>query len=174
MKGKTFWLTGISGSGKTTLSGEIKQFFEEKGLPCQVLDGDVLRNQMDGMFGYTKEERLKNSKVAKIISKYLNENGINVIAAFVSPFEDMRQDVRKTLTENYFEIYVKCSPEECARRDPKGHYAKAKDGELKNFSGVTDTYEIPHNSDLVIDTEHKSIEECREILAKFVEDKLCN
>ena len=125
----------------------------------QFIDGDVIRQQFGGIFGYTREERMKCNRAVRVVVQYLLDNHISVILAQVAPYGEMRDLVKNQFREEYVEVYVKCSYGECARRDVKGYYRKQKEGQMDNLSGADDIYEIPQNSDIVIDTEQESVEE---------------
>lgn len=157
MKIFTLCFTGISGSGKTTLANALLKEFDTKKIKVQMIDGDILREQLGNLFGYTKEERYKNNQVVRVLADYLNRNGVNVILTLVAPYEDMRKKMRETLGEAYVEVYVKCSLEECERRDVKGYYRKIKEGKMENLNGSDDIYEIPQNNEIVIDTEREDV-----------------
>jgi adenylyl-sulfate kinase len=157
-KGLVIWLTGLPCSGKTSISKEIEKYFKEKNLPIQRLDGDVVRETISNDLGFSKEDRDLNIERISYISQMLSENGVNVVSAFVSPYQKMR-DFTRSLCENFTEVYVNCDIDECKRRDLKGMYAKAAKGEIKDFTGVQDPYEIPQNPEIVVNTEEESIEE---------------
>ena len=167
---KTFSLmfTGISGSGKTTLSRRIFDELVSKKIVSELLDGDVLRKEWGNPFGYTREERMKNSRVVRSMIKYLNRNGVSVIVSLVAPYEEMRKGFREYIGETYIEVYVKCSYEECVRRDVKGYYKSQKEGKMKNLNGADDPFEIPQNSDIIVDTEHESIDVCAKKIMDYL------
>lgn len=154
------YMIGRSGSGKTTIANALSEELKRRGkCQLQVIDGDVIRQQFGGIFGYTYEERMKCNQAVRVVVKYLIENGISVILAQVAAYEEMREKVRETFTEEYVEAYIKCSYEECSRRDVKGYYKKQQNGEMPHLNGANDSYEIPGNSDIVIDTEKETVEE---------------
>lgn len=157
-KGIVIWLTGLPCSGKTSISKEIEKYFKEKGLPIQRLDGDVVRETISKDLGFSKEDRDLNIERLSYVAQMLSENGVNVVSAFVSPYQKMR-DFTRNLCENFIEVHVNCGVEECKRRDTKGMYAKAAKGEIKDFTGVQDPYEIPENPEIVVNTEKESLEE---------------
>lgn len=156
------YMVGRSGSGKTTIANELEKRLRKQGAQnLQVIDGDVIREQFGGIFGYTQEERLKCNQAVRVVVKYLLDNDISVILAQVAAYEKMRSLVRNQFEKHYIEVYIKCSYEECARRDVKGYYQKQKNGQLNNLNGADDIYEVPRNSEIVIDTENETV--CRAV-----------
>lgn len=167
------WLTGLSGSGKSTIADHLEQYLFKKGIHTANLDGDLLRTGLNKDLGFSEEDRSENIRRIAEISKILSDNGLVVIAAFVSPFSKDRNLVKKTVgEENFIEIFVQTSIEECERRDVKGLYRKARKGELKNFTGIDSPYENPINPDLIIDTEKTSIEDSVQLLCTLVLSKI--
>ena len=145
---------GTSGSGKTTIGTRLDNYFKETGeRKVQFIDGDAFRNRCDNIFGYTKEERGKVSKALNATVSYLLENNISVITAGVGAYKEQRRERRNAFPENFIECYVKCSFEECCRRDPKGYYKKFMSGELKNFNVSKVDFEEPENNEILVDTE---------------------
>ncbi len=156
------YMVGRSGSGKTTIANELEKRLRKQGAQnLQVIDGDVIREQFGGIFGYTQEERLKCNQAVRVVVKYLLDNDISVILAQIAAYEEMRSLVRNQFEKHYIEVYIKCSYEECARRDVKGYYQKQKNGQLNNLNGADDIYEVPRNSEIVIDTENETV--CRAV-----------
>ncbi|MDP4866221.1 MAG: adenylyl-sulfate kinase [Crocinitomicaceae bacterium] len=167
------WLTGLSGSGKSTIADHLEQYLFKKGIHTANLDGDLLRTGLNKDLGFSEEDRSENIRRIAEISKILSDNGLVVIAAFVSPFSKDRNLVKKTVgEENFIEIFVQTSIEECERRDVKGLYSKARKGDLKNFTGIDSPYENPINPDLIIDTEKTSIEDSVQLLCTLVLSKI--
>ena len=165
------YLVGRSGSGKTTIANALEEELRKKGMQqLQVIDGDVIRQQFGDIFGYTYEERMKCNRAVRVVVKYLLDNHISVILAQVASYEDMRKKVRETFSNEYIEVYVKCSYEECARRDVKGYYKKQQNGEMENLNGANDTYEIPQNSDMIIDTEKETVSEAVQRIIAYLEE----
>ena len=158
---KTIWLTGLSGSGKSTLINEMdKRLFEQR-KKTMVLDGDNVRMGLNGDLGFRKEDREENIRRVAEVAKLMNDAGIIVLTSFISPFEADRQKAREIIGEDSFiEIYVSTPLEECEKRDVKGLYKKARQGKITDFSGISSPYEVPRNSDIVIDTSGKKIEDC--------------
>lgn len=152
----TLCFSGISGSGKSTLAQEVGKYLEEKKIPVKIIDGDTLRGELGNLFGYSREERMKQNRIVRVLAKYLNDCGINVIIAVIAPFDEMRKQMRSFLGENYIQVYLDCPVEECAKRDVKGYYKKAE--KMENFIGVNDTYEVPKDSEIRIDTVQEDVE----------------
>jgi len=154
------WLTGLSASGKSTIAHCIERELFNQGIHTYVLDGDNVRHGLNSNLGFSREDRKENLRRIVELSKLFVDAGILVLAAFISPYREDRDYVRKRFdSDNFIEIYVKCSVEECERRDPKGKYKKARAGIIKNYTGISAPYEEPLNPDLIIDTEKLNIED---------------
>lgn len=158
--GLLVWLTGLSGSGKTTLAQAIERECLHAGRTL-LLDGDLLRKGLCADLGFSEADRHENMRrVGHVASLFLQQEFL-VLAAFISPLEQDRQRVRQIVgPARMLEIYVKCSLEECERRDVKGLYRRARAGEIPSFTGISAPYEAPAQPDLVVDTEHSGIEAC--------------
>lgn len=169
-KGVTIWLTGLPCSGKTTIAFEIEKYFKKRGFPVQRLDGDVVRETLSKDLGFSKEDRDKNIERISYVAQMLVNNGVNVVVAFVSPYRKMR-DFARGICPNFCEVYVKCNVEECMKRDVKGMYKKALNGEIKDFTGVQDPYEEPEYPDVVVDTREHSLEDCVKQVIVGLEEK---
>ena len=167
-KGIVIWFTGLPCSGKTTLSKEIEKYFQNKNLPIQRLDGDVVRETISNDLGFSKEDRDKNIERMSYIAQMLSNNGVNVVSAFVSPYQEMR-DFTRSLCDNFVEVYVKCGIEECKKRDVKGMYVKAQRGEIKDFTGVQDPFEEPKDPEVIVDTQNESIERSVQHVVTYIE-----
>lgn len=151
---KVIWLTGLSGSGKTTLATHLKEVLMEQGYPCYILDGDQVRKGLNQDLGFSPADRKENLRRIGEVSKLFLDAGLFVIAAFISPYEEDRQMVKRMFEPGQFvEVYVQCSLEECEARDPKGLYNKARKGEIVHFTGISAPYEIPNKPDIIINTE---------------------
>lgn len=144
------WLTGLSGSGKSTIASGLYDQLKRKGLKVEHLDGDVVRDIFPRT-GFSKEERDRHIRRIGFLASMLEKNGIFVIASFIAPYQDSR-DFVKNICNNYIEIYVSTPLEICEQRDPKGLYEKVRKGEIKNFTGIDDPYEVPKRPILAIDT----------------------
>ena len=154
-RGFTLWMTGLSGSGKSTITEVLIDEFEERGLPLEVLDGDVVRENLSKGLGFSKEDRDTNIERIGWVASRLTRHGAAVLVSAISPYEETRRHARGMVEEHgsFVEVYVATSVEECARRDVKGLYEKAFSGEIKEFTGVSDPYEEPSDPELRIDTE---------------------
>ncbi|MDX9856097.1 MAG: adenylyl-sulfate kinase [Candidatus Moranbacteria bacterium] len=157
-KGLVVWLTGLPCSGKTSIAKELEKYFKDNNIPVQRLDGDIVRGTINSDLGFSKKDRDENIRRVTHIAKMLSDNGVNAVVAFVSPYQKMRDFARETCP-NFVEVHINCSIEECKKRDVKGMYAKALAGEIKDFTGVQDPYEIPENPEIKVDTEKKSLDE---------------
>jgi len=165
-KGFCLWLTGLSGSGKTTIGVAIEEKLRDKGLKCERLDGDVLREEFKE-WKFSKEDRTTNVKRIMFAAKLLSRNDVAVIASFISPYAVDREYGKKTVN-NFIEVFVKCPISECERRDPKGLYKKVRAGEIKQFTGIDDPYEEPQNPDLVLETDGLSIDQCVDKIYEYL------
>ena len=164
----TLCFTGISGSGKSTLAREVGKYLEEQEVLVKIIDGDTLRGELGNLFGYTREDRMKQNRIVRVLAKYLNDCGINVIIAVIAPFDEMRKQMRSFLGENYIQAYLDCPVEECAKRDVKGYYKKAQ--KMENFIGVSDAYELPEDSEIRIDTVKEEVESSVEQIILFLKE----
>lgn len=159
-KSGVLWLTGLSASGKSTIAYALDRRFIDSGVISYVLDGDNIRSGLNADLGFSPGDRKENLRRVSEISKLFIDAGVVVIAAFISPLQSDRDFVKSHFNkEDFLEVYVKCSIEECEKRDPKGQYKKVKDGLIKNYTGISSPYEEPLNPDLIIDTEKTSIKE---------------
>ena len=170
-KGFTVWFTGLSGSGKSTIADALAPILRQKGFKVERLDGDIVRQSLTKDLGFSMEDRRKNIERVTFVAKLLTRNDVVVLATFISPSIEVRNNARKEIG-NFVEVYVKASLDECIRRDVKGLYKKALAGEIKDFTGIHDTapYEPPPNPEIVLDTEHHTVEECvQKVLDKLIE-----
>ena len=154
------WFTGLSGSGKSTLAIALERELQKRGLLCRILDGDNIRSGINNNLGFSAEDRIENIRRIAEVGKLFVDTGIITIAAFISPNNDLREMASQIIgKENFIEIFVSTPIEECERRDVKGLYAKARKGEIKNFTGISAPFEAPTHPDLSIDTSRLSVEE---------------
>jgi adenylylsulfate kinase len=169
-KGATIWLTGLSGSGKSTIAVELEHALIENKHQAYILDGDNIRHGLNKNLGFSPEDRTENIRRIGEVAKLFTEANIITIAAFVSPYREDRENVRKLLDHGEFiEIYVKCSLEVCEERDTKGLYKKARAGEVKDFTGISAPYEEPLNPELTIDSLTLSVEESTRTILDYLE-----
>ncbi len=168
-KSGILWLTGLSGSGKSTIAMEVERRLFAKGYQVFVLDGDNVRQGLNADLGFSPEDRAENVRRIGEVAHLFAQAGMVVIAAFISPYRADRDRVRATAQGLFHEVYVKAPLEECRRRDPKGLYAKARQGNLNEFTGVSAPYEAPLRPDLEIDTAALSIDEAVEMVLHYVE-----
>lgn len=175
-RGFTIWFTGLSGAGKTTLTNAIVPQLRARGALIETLDGDEVRANLSKGLGFSKEDRDTNIRRIGYVSRLLARNGVGVIAAAISPYREIRDEVRGWIEADgavFLEVFVKASLDTLVGRDVKGLYKKALAGEIKQFTGVSDPYEEPINPDLVVDTDRETIEESvTKILTKLEELKL--
>jgi len=158
-QGFTVWFTGLSGAGKTTIADAIEPILRERGITkLEKLDGDVVRTHLSKGLGFSKEDRDTNIRRIGWVAEVLTRNGVCVLASAISPYREIRDEVRANIG-NFVEVYVKCSIEELTRRDVKGLYEKAIKGEIANFTGVSDPYEAPLNPDVTVDSETEDLQE---------------
>ncbi|OIN50678.1 adenylyl-sulfate kinase [Pseudomonas azotoformans] len=169
-KPMTLWMTGLSASGKSTLAYALERRLIDKGRVCYVLDGDNIRHGLNNNIGFSPEDRAENIRRVAEVAKLMNDAGIIVIAAFISPYGKDRKQARTIIgPESFREIHVSTRLEICEARDPKGMYHMARTGNLPNFTGVSSPYEAPVNPDLRIDTDFCSLEQSLELLLGIVE-----
>lgn len=161
-KGFTIWFTGLSGAGKTTLTGVLVSRLASRGIRLEVLDGDEVRTHLSKGLGFSKEDRDTNIRRIGFVCRLLARNGVGVISAAISPYRDIRNEVRADIEQNgaeFIEVYVKCSLDALIERDVKGLYKKALTGEIKSFTGVSDPYEAPHSPEVTVETDRETIDE---------------
>ena len=172
-KGFTLWMTGLSGSGKSTITEVLIDEFEERDIPLEVLDGDIVRENLSKGLGFSKEDRDTNINRIAFVADLLSRNGVPVITAAISPYRETRDAARK-LHEGkgaFVEVFVATSLEDCEARDVKGLYAKARSGEIPEFTGVSDPYEEPENPEVRVETAGKSPEESAQIILAYLEEQ---
>lgn len=166
--GFVVWLTGLSGSGKSTLAEMLKDELLRRAYRVEILDGDDVRQRLSPGLGFTKTDRDAHIRRVGYVSQLLGRNGVIAIAAVISPFQSLRDEVRANCSGRFVEIYLKCSIEVLIQRDVKGLYRKALRGEILNFTGISDPYEEPAHPDLVLQTDQNEQGECvAEILSRL-------
>ncbi len=166
-KPTVLWFTGLSGSGKSTISEKLFEVIQERGYEVEHLDGDAIRDIFPKT-GFTKDERNAHIKRVGYLASRLQAHKVFVIGSFVSPYKEARDFVRG-LCDDFTEIYISTPYEECERRDVKGLYAKARAGEIKNFTGLDDPYEAPDNPELEIDTTDITLDHALEIIIDYLD-----
>lgn len=167
------WFTGLSGSGKSTIAIALERELHKRGLLCRILDGDNIRSGINNNLGFSPEDRVENIRRIAEVSKLFIDSGVITIAAFISPNNDVREMAASIIgKENFLEIYVNTPIEECERRDVKGLYAKARRGEIKDFTGVSAPFEAPEHPALSLDTSVLSLEESVNKLLEIILPKV--
>ena len=165
----TIWLTGLSAAGKSTLAFGLERVLIESGHPCFVLDGDNVRHGLNSNLGFSAEDRSENIRRVAEVAKLLNDAGLVVITAFISPFREDRAKARAIIGEGVFhEVYVDAGLEACEARDPKGLYKKARAGAIPGFTGIGSPYEPPMNPELVIASGRQDKASSLSTLSNFV------
>ncbi|MFT5206310.1 MAG: adenylylsulfate kinase [Candidatus Omnitrophota bacterium] len=165
-KGLVIWMTGLSGSGKSTLSLALKQVLESKGERVELLDGDVIRQYFPNI-GFTHEARDEHIRRVGFLASRLESYGSIVIGALISPYKESRDFVR-SLCPRFVEIHVSTSIEVCEARDVKGLYDRVRKGEIKQFTGIDDPYDLPENPDITLDTDKLTVDESIQLIMKYL------
>jgi adenylylsulfate kinase len=156
--GFTLWFTGLSGAGKSTLALAVARVMVARGRPVEILDGDEIRRSLSRGLGFSKRDRDENVRRIGYVARMLSRNGIVAIAAVLSPYRAVRDEVRCEHDAPFVEVYVDCALDELVRRDPKGLYLKALRGEIANFTGVSDPYEPPLSPDIHLRSDREGPE----------------
>ena len=167
-RGAILWFTGLSGAGKSTISSQVEAALHEKGVLTMVLDGDNIRHGLCSDLGFSEQDRQENIRRIGETAKLFMESGVVILTAFISPFRSDRQIARGLVnSEDFSEIYVECPLDICEERDIKGLYAKARKGEINNFTGISSPYEVPENANLIVNTDELDIHECVEKVIEY-------
>lgn len=172
-RGLMIWFTGLSGSGKSTVAIALERELHKRGLLCRILDGDNIRCGINNNLGFSPADRVENIRRIAEVGKLFVDTGIITIAAFISPNNDMREMAAKIIgKDNFVEVYISTPIEVCEQRDVKGLYAKARRGEIKDFTGVSAPFEAPQSPDLDLDTSSLSLEESVNSLLSYILPKI--
>lgn len=172
-RGLMIWFTGLSGSGKSTVAIALERELHKRGLLCRILDGDNIRCGINNNLGFSPADRVENIRRIAEVGKLFVDTGIITIAAFISPNNDMREMAAKIIgKDNFVEVYISTPIEVCEQRDVKGLYAKARRGEIKDFTGVSAPFEAPQSPDLELDTSSLSLEESVNSLLSYILPKI--
>jgi adenylylsulfate kinase len=168
-RGVTVWFTGLSGSGKSTISNALEARLRSLGTKLEILDGDIVRTNLTKGLGFSKADRDENIRRIGFVSHLLTRNGVIVLVSAISPYRNIRDEVRDRIGD-FIEVYASAPVEVCEERDVKGLYKKARAGEIKNFTGISDPYEPPLNPDVNCETHRETLEESVEkVLTKLEE-----
>ncbi|ACS81699.1 adenylyl-sulfate kinase [Maridesulfovibrio salexigens] len=168
-----FWFTGLSGSGKSTIAHEVEKKLFDLSMRAYVFDGDNVRHGLCGDLSFSPAARTENIRRIAEVSKLFTENGTICMCAFISPLKKYRQMAREIIGKmDFYEIYITCPLEVCERRDVKGYYKLAREGKIKNYTGISASYETPEAPDLVIDTDKETLEESVGRVKEFILGKI--
>ena len=168
-RGMMLWFTGLSGSGKSTVAIALERELHSRGLLCRILDGDNIRSGINNNLGFSAEDRVENIRRIAEVGRLFVDTGIITIAAFISPNDQVREMAAEIIgKDDFVEVFVSTPLEECEKRDVKGLYAKARRGEIKNFTGISAPFEAPEHPDITLDTSKLPVEESVKILLDYV------
>ena len=168
-RGMMLWFTGLSGSGKSTVAIALERELHSRGLLCRILDGDNIRSGINNNLGFSAEDRVENIRRIAEVGRLFVDTGIITIAAFISPNNQLREMAAEIIGKaDFVEVFVSTPLEECEKRDVKGLYAKARRGEIKNFTGISAPFEAPEHPDITLDTSKLPVEESVKILLDYV------
>lgn len=168
-RGMMLWFTGLSGSGKSTVAIALERELHSRGLLCRILDGDNIRSGINNNLGFSAEDRVENIRRIAEVGRLFVDTGIITIAAFISPNNQLREMAAEIIgKDDFVEVFVSTPIEECEKRDVKGLYAKARRGEIKNFTGISAPFEAPEHPDITLDTSKLPVEESVKILLDYV------
>lgn len=168
-RGMMLWFTGLSGSGKSTVAIALERELNSRGLLCRILDGDNIRSGINNNLGFSAEDRVENIRRIAEVGRLFVDTGIITIAAFISPNNQLREMAAEIIgKDDFVEVFVSTPLEECEKRDVKGLYAKARRGEIKNFTGISAPFEAPEHPDITLDTSKLPVEESVKILLDYV------
>jgi adenylylsulfate kinase len=167
--GAVLWFTGLSGAGKSSIANQLEMILNRKGFRTYLLDGDNIRHGLCKDLGFSLEDRAENIRRVGQVSKLMADAGVVVLAALISPYRADRDEVRESVASaSFVEIHVKASLETCEGRDPKGLYQLAREGKIKNFTGIDDPYEEPLNPQVTLDSDNKTVQQLADEVASFL------
>jgi len=169
--GFTLWFTGLSGAGKSTLSHEIAAALQARGRHVERLDGDEVRQRLSRGLGFSKDDRDENIRRIGFVARLLSRSGSVAIAAAISPYRELRDEVRREHEAPFVEVFVECPLDVLVKRDPKGLYAKALQGKIQNFSGVSDPYEPPLAPEITVHTDRETVDASRDAILRWLESR---
>jgi adenylylsulfate kinase len=168
-RGFVIWFTGMSGAGKSTIAERLEPILKQRGRKVEMLDGDVVRTHLSKGLGFSKEDRDENIRRIGFVAHLLQRNGVAVVCSAISPYREIR-DENRVLIGDFIEVFAKCPLDVLEQRDVKGLYAKARAGEIKNFTGLSDPYEEPLKPEVIIETDKETLDEStNKIVAKLEE-----
>ncbi len=168
----TLWFTGLSGSGKSTLAGEVEQKLFSRGKHTMVLDGDNIRLGLNRDLGFSEADRVENIRRIAEVARLMNDAGLIVLVAFISPYTRDRENAREIIGDSFVEVYVDTPIEVCEQRDTKGLYEKARRGEIQDFTGISAPYEIPAQAELTVHAGQDSVDACVEQILAYIKDRI--
>ena len=168
-RGMMIWFTGLSGSGKSTIAIALERELQRRRLLCRILDGDNIRSGINSNLGFSPEDRVENIRRIAEVGKLFVDTGIITLAAFISPTNELRRMAARIIGEqDFYEVYISTPLEECERRDVKGLYAKARRGEIRDFTGISAPFEVPEHPALSLDTSQLTVEESVDRILKLI------
>ncbi|WP_038056453.1 adenylyl-sulfate kinase [Thermodesulfobacterium hydrogeniphilum] len=171
-KSGVVWFTGLPSSGKSTIAHTLEKVLFEKGIKVYVFDGDNIRHGLNSDLGFSSEDRKENLRRIAEVAKLFVDAGLIVLCAFVSPHKKDREFIKQIIgREDFIEVYMKCPVEVCEKRDPKGMYKKAREGLIKEYTGISAPYEEPENPDLIIESHKISIEKAVQEIYNYLKIK---
>ena len=170
-KGVVLWFTGLSASGKTTIANALDHLLTQNNNHSYILDGDVFRAGLSSDLFFDRKSREENLRRIRYVAELFCDAGVITLVTFISPFESDRRKTRDLLQDRYVEIYVNVTIETAEKRDPKGLYKKARNGEIKDFTGIDSPYEEPLNPELVLDSKNQSVTECAQKVFLYLETR---
>ena len=171
-KAQLIWFVGLSGSGKSTLASRVEQELHQMGRLTYILDGDNVRTGLNKDLDFSEASRMENIRRIGEVSKLMVDAGLVVITAFISPFRSDRSTIRELVgTDNFVEVHVDCPIEECEKRDVKGLYAKARQGLISNFTGISSPFEAPEQPEVLVQTHLNDIDECTNTIINYLKNQ---